>query len=116
MVAAKHQNGDYAVWTSWNEQIQSLNHGHYNLPDKKACVEIMTEYQTIHNSERSTPLECLQELFTKHNNNFEDSYQKIVYIMGFINGITAQCENKWEKMTQEEADFLFNEAVHILAS
>lgn len=47
MVAAKHQNESYAIWTSWNEQLQSLNHGHYNLPDMKSCAEIMMEYQHI---------------------------------------------------------------------
>ena len=47
MVAAKHQNESYAIWTSWNEQLQSLNHGHYNLPDMKSCAEIMIEYQHI---------------------------------------------------------------------
>ena len=47
MVAAKHTNGSYAVWTSWNEQICSLNHGHYDLPDMKSCAEIMSDYQNI---------------------------------------------------------------------
>lgn len=48
MAAAKHRDGSYAVWTSWNEHLHSLNHGHYNLPDMKSCAEIMAEYQFPH--------------------------------------------------------------------
>ncbi len=43
MVAGKNKEGSYAVWTSWNEQIQSLNHGHYGLADLETCERIMDE-------------------------------------------------------------------------
>lgn len=44
MVAAKKNTGSYAVWTSWNEQTQSLNYGHYDLPDMETCERVMDEY------------------------------------------------------------------------
>lgn len=44
---------EYAVWTSWNESTQCLNHGHYNLTEKQAkevlkenffdCTELLRE-------------------------------------------------------------------------
>ena len=44
MVAAKNNKGSYAVWTSWNQRIQSLNHGHYDLADMESCERIMDEF------------------------------------------------------------------------
>lgn len=41
MVAAKKDTGEYAVWTCWNELLQSLNHGHYGVQDLEACHKIM---------------------------------------------------------------------------
>lgn len=112
MVAAKHKNGTYAVWTSWNESIRSLNHGHYNLPNMKACAEIMTEYQTAHDTE-SSPLEYLQQFLIKHDDNFEDSYQQILYISGFSDGITSQYKNHWSQMTEREIYELYQEALKV---
>lgn len=43
MVTAKKNDGTYAVWTSWNELIKSLNYGHYDLPDLNTCEEILKE-------------------------------------------------------------------------
>lgn len=113
MVAAKHQNGTYAVWTSWNESTKSLNHGHYDLPDMKSCLEIMSDYQNIYSTydTESTPLECLMELLIKHDDNFEDSYQQIVYTTGFVDGIAAQQKNKWKQLSETETDKLYHEAL-----
>lgn len=113
MVAAKHKNETYAVWTSWNEQMQSLNHGHYNLPDMKSCSEIISDFQNAHNTYKfeSTPLEYLRKLLIKHNDNFEDSCQQIDYVAGFCDGIAAQQENKWYEMTESEKDILYQEAL-----
>lgn len=44
MVAAKKVDGTYAVWTNWNELLQTLNHGHYDLPDLETCGRIMDEF------------------------------------------------------------------------
>lgn len=44
MAAAKRKDGVYAVWTSWNEQMRTLNHGHYNLVDLDVCDRIMDEF------------------------------------------------------------------------
>lgn len=41
MVAAKKDSGEYAVWTCWNEKLQTLNHGHYGIKDLKGCQKIM---------------------------------------------------------------------------
>lgn len=114
MVAAKHQNGSYAVWISWNESIRSLNHGYYGLPDMKACAEIMTEYQNAHSTddvESNTPLECLQELLIKHDDNFEDSYQQIIFVAGFEEGIKAQQKNNWNPLSETEIDALYQKTV-----
>ncbi len=114
MVTAKHQNGSYAVWTSWNESIQILNHGHYGLPDMKSCAEIMTEYQNAQSTnqmENCTPSECLQELLIKHDDTFEDSYQQIVFVTGFVDGIAAQREQKWSQLAETEINALYQETV-----
>lgn len=38
MVEAYHKENcdNFAVWTSWNESTQSLNHGHYKLTKEQA--------------------------------------------------------------------------------
>lgn len=44
MVAAEKKDGTFAVWTSWNALLQTLNHGHYDLPSLEACETIMDEF------------------------------------------------------------------------
>lgn len=44
MVAAKKEDGTFAVWTSWNEKLQTLNHGHYDIKDLETCRKIMDEF------------------------------------------------------------------------
>lgn len=44
MVAALKQDNTFTVWTSWNEKSQTLNHGHYDLPDMETCDRIMDEF------------------------------------------------------------------------
>ena len=45
MVSAKNENdGTFAVWTSWNETIQSLNYGHYNLQSIEECEKVFDEF------------------------------------------------------------------------
>lgn len=44
MVSAKKGDGTYAVWTSWNQKTESLNHGHYGLQSEEACEKIMDEF------------------------------------------------------------------------
>lgn len=50
MVIAKNNNGDsvfkstpYACWSCWNQSTESLNYGHYNLPDEESCRKILGE-------------------------------------------------------------------------
>ena len=43
MVAAKKDDGTYAVWTCWNEKLQALNHGHYDIGDLETCHKIMDD-------------------------------------------------------------------------
>lgn len=43
MVSAQKDDGTYAVWTSWNESTQSLNHGHYDIKDIDGCEKIFEE-------------------------------------------------------------------------
>jgi len=46
MVSAKKvTDGTYAAWSSWNEELQTLNHGHYGLKSTKECDEIFAEFQ-----------------------------------------------------------------------
>lgn len=35
-VVAQGASGKYACWSSWNESLQSMNHGHYNLKEEDA--------------------------------------------------------------------------------
>lgn len=44
MVSAKRDDGTYAVWSSWNESTQSLNHGHYNIKSLDDCEKLIREY------------------------------------------------------------------------
>lgn len=111
MVAAKKKDESYTVWTNWNEQVHSLNHGHFDLPDMKSCAEIMTKYQSSHNEETNTPLETLKELLIKHDDNLEDSYQQIIFVAGFEEGIKAQQKNNWSPLSEEEIDELYQGAV-----
>lgn len=48
MVSAKNDNGTYAVWSSWDQKLQTLNHGHYSLRNAADCERIFEEYQNIH--------------------------------------------------------------------
>lgn len=44
MIAAKKDDGTYAVWTGWNDKNKSLNYGHYDLKDLDTCHKVMDEY------------------------------------------------------------------------
>ena len=44
MVSAEKEDGTYAVWTAWNEAIQSLNHGPYGIKSLEGCGKLMEEY------------------------------------------------------------------------
>ena len=43
MVSAKRDDGTFAVWTSWNESIKSLNHGHYGFKTLEECAQFMSD-------------------------------------------------------------------------
>ena len=44
MVSAQKDDGTYAVWTCWNRETKSLNHGHYGLQSEEACEKVMDEF------------------------------------------------------------------------
>lgn len=44
MVSAKKDDGTFAVWTSWNQKLKSLNHGHYDLQSERDCETVMDEF------------------------------------------------------------------------
>lgn len=44
MVSAKNDNGTYAVWSSWNDAVQNLNHGHYGLKSAEECEKSFEEF------------------------------------------------------------------------
>lgn len=44
MVAGKKADNTFAVWTCWNEKLQTLNHGHYGIQDLEGCQKIMDEF------------------------------------------------------------------------
>lgn len=114
MVATKKKDGSFAVHTAWNESTKSLNHGHYDLPDMKACADIMAEYLNTHSTDADeivTPLECLQELLVKHDDLFENSCDEIVYAIGFVDGLKAQYKNHWNQMTERQINQLFKETI-----
>jgi hypothetical protein len=46
VIAKKKQNtydGEYACWTCWNDQIKTLNFGHYNI-DYETALNICNEF------------------------------------------------------------------------
>lgn len=47
MVSAKKDDGTFAVWTSWNEAIQSLNYGHYDLSSVEDCERLFNKFYYI---------------------------------------------------------------------
>lgn len=44
MVSAKKDDGTYAVWTNWNEDLKTLNHGYYDLSSAEDCIKIFAEH------------------------------------------------------------------------
>lgn len=44
MVSAGKEDGTYAFWSSWNERLQTLNHGHYNLQSIEDCERLFKEF------------------------------------------------------------------------
>ena len=44
IVSAEKEDGTFAVGTAWNESIQSLNHGHYDIQSLEDCEKLMMEY------------------------------------------------------------------------
>lgn len=47
VVVARFTNTQrYAVWTSWNDLIKCLNHGHYDITSIEDCMEVVDEYTT----------------------------------------------------------------------
>lgn len=43
VVGYNSKSGQYACWTSWNQNQQSLNYGHYNLADEQTAIDIIKE-------------------------------------------------------------------------
>lgn len=43
MVSAIKEDGSYAVWSCWNNETMSLNHGHYGLKTLEDCEKIFAE-------------------------------------------------------------------------
>lgn len=44
MVVAKHENGNFAAWTSWKDSTESLNHGHYDIETAIDAWDLLFEY------------------------------------------------------------------------
>ena len=44
MVSAIKDDGTFSMWTSWNETVQSLNYGHYNLESYADCEMLFEEH------------------------------------------------------------------------
>lgn len=44
MVSAIKDDGTFAMWTSWNETVHSLNYGHYNLESYADCEMLFEEH------------------------------------------------------------------------
>lgn len=44
MVSAKKADGTYAVWSSWNQELRTLNHGHYGLTSLEACESVFEQF------------------------------------------------------------------------
>ena len=45
MVVSKKDDGTYGFWDCWNENTQSLNHGHYGIEFLDDCVKLLNERQ-----------------------------------------------------------------------
>ena len=43
MVSAQKDDGTYAVWTCWDQKIQSLDHGHHGLQSEEDCEKVMND-------------------------------------------------------------------------
>ena len=45
MVVSKKGDNSYGFWDCWNEDTQSLNHGHYGIENLEDCVKLLSERQ-----------------------------------------------------------------------
>lgn len=44
MVSAGKKDSTYAFWSSWNERLQTLDHGHYSLQSVEDCEKLFEEF------------------------------------------------------------------------
>ena len=44
VIAERTDNKGYAVWTSWNTGLRSINYGHYGISSLSSCHEIIEEF------------------------------------------------------------------------
>ena len=55
VIGLNKQTKEYAVWTSWNKTMKSLNHGHYNLTSfeeaEKVCEKFYNRIEENGNNE-----------------------------------------------------------------
>lgn len=76
VVVARFTNTQrYAVWTSWNDSIKCLNHGHYDITSIEDCMEVVDEYTTY--VDECTELNILE--YDANNTMKSDKHKRTGY-------------------------------------
>ena len=110
--AVKKDGSSFAFWSSYNDSRQTMNCGHYNLSSLEVCAKLMSDYQgRTYTDGDTTPLEVLQQLLIQNDDSFESSYQELLYVKGYTDGVIAQQEHGWDRLTQTEVNTLLQKAV-----
>ena len=79
-VVGRRKDGYYACWTSWNENTQEVNHGHYGLNDKDTAIAIIRKnYNDITDEIEKYGLENSRVEIVKETQEPEREADNIIY-------------------------------------
>lgn len=93
MVVSKKDDGTYGFWDCWNENTQSLNHGHYGIELLDDCVELLNEMQ--YNTKYYAVYRCAQKV------------RERIFVTDKEEQARHFCENhNWQLM--DENEFVWN--------
>lgn len=78
-ITAKDTKGEYACWSSWNQSLNSLNHGHYNISSEQECIDLLKSMFTDLTDETDKyGMEASQ--YENHDSNAEEQKSNIVFM------------------------------------
>lgn len=79
-VIARRKDDYYTCWTSWNDKIKSLNHGHYGLNNKEeALIIIRNNYHDITGDTEKYGIENSRIEIGSNMQEKEQNYDNIIF-------------------------------------